>query len=65
LVQFPEFAFEEDSPLWDLDRVLIFPPFSSLIRNEEEKAVLLLIENFKQYLNGGPLTNRIDIERGY
>ena len=64
-VQFPEYAFEEDCPLWDLDRVLIFPPFSSLIRNEEEKAVLLLIENLKQYLNGGPLTNRIDIERGY
>ena len=64
-VDFPEYAFEEDSPLWNMDRVLIFPPFSSLIRNEEEKAVLLLVENMKHYLIGGPLTNRIDIERGY
>jgi phosphoglycerate dehydrogenase-like enzyme len=64
-VQFADYAFEEDCPLWNMDKVLIFPPFSSLIRNEEEKAVLLLIENIKQYLNGGPLTNRIDIERGY
>ena len=64
-VQFPEYAFQEDCPLWDMEKVLIFPPFSSLIRNEEEKAVLLLIENMKHYLIGGPLTNRIDIERGY
>jgi phosphoglycerate dehydrogenase-like enzyme len=65
LVQFPEHEFSTDSALWTLDQVLIFPSFSSLIQNEEEKAVLLLIENLKQYLNGGPLTNRINFERGY
>ena len=64
-VQFPDYEFDEDCPLWNIDKVLIFPPVSSLIGNEEDKAVLLLIENMKQYLIGGPLTNHIDIERGY
>ncbi|MBI9051488.1 MAG: hypothetical protein JEZ00_18835 [Anaerolineaceae bacterium] len=65
LVQFPEHEFPSENLLWALEEVMIFPSFASLIGNEEDKAVLLLIENLKQYFNGGPLTNRIDIERGY
>jgi phosphoglycerate dehydrogenase-like enzyme len=65
LVQFPGHEFSQSSTLWTQEKVMIFPPFSALIRNEEEKAVLLLIDNLRQYLNGGLLTNRIDVERGY
>jgi phosphoglycerate dehydrogenase-like enzyme len=65
LVHFPGNELPHESALWTMDSVMIFPPYSSLIRNEEEKAVLLLIENLRQYLNGGPLSNRVDFERGY
>ncbi len=65
LVQFLGHEFPPSSTLWTQEKIMIFPPFSALIRNEEEKAVLLLIDNLRQYLIGGLLTNRIDFERGY
>ena len=65
LVHFPEHELPAESSLWKRNSVIVFPPYASLIRNEEEKAVLLLIENLRQYLNGGPLSNRVDFERGY
>jgi phosphoglycerate dehydrogenase-like enzyme len=65
LVQFPGHELLENSALWTHEDVMVFPPFSALIRNEEEKAVLLLIDNLRQYLNGTPLINRIDFVRGY
>ena len=65
LVQFQDHEFSQNSALWNQENVMMFPPFSALIRNEEEKAVLLLINNLRLYLIGGLLTNRIDFERGY
>lgn len=65
LVHFAGHELPAESELWNMDSVMIFPPYASLIRNEEEKAVLLLIDNLRQYLNGGPLSNRVDFLRGY
>jgi glyoxylate/hydroxypyruvate reductase A len=53
------------SPLWDMDRVLLSPHSASTVEAENDLIVDLFIDNLRRYLDGQPLRNVFDRERGY
>ncbi len=56
-----------DSPLWDLENLLITPHVSGNFHLPDilEKNVQLAAENLAAYLTGGELKNVVDFETGY
>ena len=59
--------FERPPParLWSDPRVLITPHVSGASDDERHRAIDLFCENLRAYLDGKPLRNVIDWERGY
>lgn len=62
---FPEEPLAADSPLWELDNVIITPHIAGLSSKYAERAVALFCENLKRYLSKQPLLNEVDLKRGY
>jgi len=62
---FPEEPLSEDSPLWKMPNVILTPHIAGVSREYNSRAVDLFVENLERYLNGNPLLNRIDWQRGY
>ncbi len=60
-----EFERPPDSRLWDDERVVITPHVSAVTDVSEHGGVKLFCENLARYLQGLPLANVIDWERGY
>ena len=60
-----EFERPPDSRLWNDERVLITPHVSAGTDVSEHRGVTLFCENLTRYLEGLPLENVIDWERGY
>ncbi|MGE5304094.1 MAG: D-2-hydroxyacid dehydrogenase [Alphaproteobacteria bacterium] len=60
-----EFERPPDSRLWDDERVVITPHVSAVTDVSEHGGVKLFCENLTRYLQGLPLENVIDWERGY
>jgi glyoxylate/hydroxypyruvate reductase len=54
-----------DSPLWDLDNVLISPHSASTLATENVALVDLFLRNLELFQAGKPLINRYDPARGY
>ena len=54
-----------DSPFWDLPNVLITPHSMSTAVGENELLVELFRDNLRRYLDGRPLRNLVDKQRGY
>jgi phosphoglycerate dehydrogenase-like enzyme len=54
-----------DSPLWDMENVLITPHSMSTAYTENAWLVDLFCENLRRYLDGQPLRNTVDKARGY
>ncbi len=54
-----------DSPLWKLDNVIVAPHIAGSFSTYDEKGALLFAENLERYLDGQPLLNRVQRERGY
>jgi phosphoglycerate dehydrogenase-like enzyme len=54
-----------DSPLWDLDNLLITPHTAGLSDKMWERHYALFAENFRRYLNGKPLLGVVDKHAGY
>jgi phosphoglycerate dehydrogenase-like enzyme len=54
-----------DSPLWQLENVIISPHVSGFTPRYDERASDLFAENLGRYLAGEPLLNLVDRERGY
>src|SRR5207245_1987482 len=54
-----------DSPLYDLENVIITPHVSGASPRYMDRAVPLFCENLRRYLHGDPLLNVVDKERGY
>jgi phosphoglycerate dehydrogenase-like enzyme len=54
-----------DSPLWQLENVLISPHVSGFTPKYDERASDLFAENLRRYLAGEPLLNLVERERGY
>lgn len=60
-----EFEHEPDHRLWDDERVIITPHVSSGTENSQHRVVELFCDNLRAYLDGRPLINVVDWERGY
>lgn len=54
-----------DSPLWDLDNVIVSPHSAALDAREDEQICDLFCENLRAFLDGRPLANVVDPELGY
>jgi len=55
----------EESPLWDLDNVIITPHTSGSSPKLMERAVALWTDNLRRFLAGEPLRNVVDLDAGY
>lgn len=60
-----EFEREPDSRLWNDERVVITPHVSAGTDVSEHRGVTLFCDNLTRYLEGLPLENIIDWDRGY
>jgi glyoxylate/hydroxypyruvate reductase len=54
-----------DSPLWDLDNVLVSPHSASTLPQENERIVDIFVDNLRRFLDGKPLRNLYEPDRGY
>lgn len=62
---FAQEPLPESSPLWDMPNVLITPHVSGNSPHYNERITALFCTNLLHYLNGEPLRNVVDRERGY
>lgn len=60
-----EFEHPPRPELWSDPRVIVTPHISSLSDEERHGAIDIFCENLRAYLDGRPLRNVIDWERGY
>ncbi len=54
-----------ESPLWDLPNVFVSPHSASTVAQENARIIGLFCANLRRYLDGEPLVNLLDPERGY
>ena len=62
---FPEEPLPSDHPLWKLPNVIITPHISGNTPYYDQRAVALFAENIQRYLEGLPLHNQLNRQRGY
>ncbi|MGI6208718.1 MAG: D-2-hydroxyacid dehydrogenase [Anaerolineae bacterium] len=55
----------EDSPLWDMENVIITPHNSGSTPKYEERAMAIFLDNLRRYVAGEPLRNVVDKQLGY
>jgi phosphoglycerate dehydrogenase-like enzyme len=55
----------QDSPLWDMENVLITPHTAGLTNKLWERQYMVFSENLKRFLNGQPLLAVVDKHKGY
>jgi phosphoglycerate dehydrogenase-like enzyme len=60
-----EFEHPPMAQLWSDPRVLITPHISSISDAERHGAIDIFCDNLRAYIDGRPLHNVIDWERGY
>jgi phosphoglycerate dehydrogenase-like enzyme len=54
-----------ESELWSLENVILTPHISGGTPVYMKRAVALFCDNLRRYLDGEPLLNAVDVERGY
>jgi phosphoglycerate dehydrogenase-like enzyme len=54
-----------DSPLWDLENLLITPHTAGLAEKLWEREYALFSENLQRYLDHQPMLALVDRDRGY
>jgi phosphoglycerate dehydrogenase-like enzyme len=62
---FEEEPLPADSPLWQMENVIISPHVSGFSLKYDDRASDLFAENLRRYLADEPLLNLVDKERGY
>ena len=55
----------EDSPLWDMDNVIITPHNSWISEKKDDRRYEIIYENMKNYIEGKEMRNVIDLNKGY
>lgn len=55
----------QDSPLWDLDNVILTPHYSGRTPRYHERAMEIFLDNLERYLAGKPMRNVVDKRAGY
>lgn len=54
-----------DSPLWQMDNVILTPHIAGFSQYYNDRAVAMLAENLRRYINGEPLLNLVQRSLGY
>ena len=62
---FPEEPLPSDHPLWKLPNVIVTPHISGNTPYYDQRALALFKENLQRYLEGLPLHNQLNQQRGY
>jgi phosphoglycerate dehydrogenase-like enzyme len=62
---FTEEPLPSDHPLWKLPNVIITPHISGVTPNYDQRALALFTENLQRYLEGLPLHNQLNTQKGY
>lgn len=62
---FEQEPLPKDSPLWDIPNLIISPHIAGISVHYNERAVVLLEENLRNYLQGIPLLNTFNSDAGY
>ena len=62
---FEQEPLPSDSPLWELDNVIVSPHDTARVPAEVGRQVDVFCENLRAYLDGEPLRNRVDLELLY
>jgi len=55
----------EDSPLWDMDNVIITAHYAGATPHYNERAMAIFLDNLRRYRAGEPLRNVVDKRLGY
>jgi phosphoglycerate dehydrogenase-like enzyme len=55
----------QDSPLWDLDNVIVTAHYAGLTPRYDERAIAIFLDNLRRYQAGEPLRNVVDKVAGY
>jgi phosphoglycerate dehydrogenase-like enzyme len=62
---FTQEPLPHDNPLWELPNVLISPHSASTMPDENRRIVDIFVDNLGRYLDGQPLRNMYERDRGY
>ena len=62
---FEQEPLPEDSPLWEMDNVIITCHYSGLTPDYDERALGIFLDNLHRYRTRRPLLNRVNKEMGY
>ena len=62
---FEEEPLPKNSPLWDMENVIISPHISGISPYLHEETLDLFIENLARFVVDQPLHNQVDLKRGY
>jgi phosphoglycerate dehydrogenase-like enzyme len=62
---YEEEPLPDDSPLWEMENVILTPHVSGFTPHYDERATDIFTENLRRYLAGEPLLNLVDREEGY
>jgi phosphoglycerate dehydrogenase-like enzyme len=62
---FEEEPLPADSEFWSLDNVLITPHTAAVTEQLWDRHYDLIVENLRRFLDGQPLLNQVDKQRGY
>lgn len=62
---FEEEPLPSDHPLWEMDNVFITPHNSWISEMRNERRFRIIYENLKRYIEGEPLVNQVNIQKGY
>ena len=55
----------EDSPLWEMDNVIITSHYAGITPHYHERAWAIFMDNLRRYRSGDPLRNVVDKRLGY
>jgi phosphoglycerate dehydrogenase-like enzyme len=55
----------EDSPLWELDNLILTAHYSGYTPRYDERAIAIFLDNLRRYQAGEPLHNVVDKAAGY
>lgn len=62
---FEEEPLSVESPLWNMENVIVTPHNSWISEMRDERRFRTIFENMKRYIKGEELINEVNLERGY
>jgi phosphoglycerate dehydrogenase-like enzyme len=54
-----------ESPLWDMEQVIITAHYAGMTPRYNERAMAIFLDNLRRFRDGAPLRNQVDKQAGY